>query len=508
MGMKRLLEINEPADSREGKLTLLAILMMLYIVAMFFSVAIHEVLGHGLFTVLLGGEFYAFYLSPGSGFASLWFPPTLSRMGAALIYMAGILVQLVIGALVLFLVLPRIKNVMVGLFTLMFCVSMLVYSSLYLVMGYIYSSGDTLLAVRVLGVNPEPFLVAGIILTGTFVLIISTSAINFLGRLMNLEDERSRMKMLSIFWMPSILLHGIFSMVFSATLSGNEFIYSFLNSALLLMFIGLAIFLVPAMLEPERERDYRIPMKSVFAVVICFVLLLACWTGAFGVSRESAHGIMIHNPPIEAEIYYADYTIGNFEITVYLNGTVRADVTLRNRMENPSSLEDQLYHSFDLRPDWNRYVARSRNILITMFNLPRTVGENLTFSTGYETIRALDTEDELGRKSTTYFCLADIGTRQSHLTPGDQSFQPGMGIPLSDITLSFIDPWYSTQGGYMDEVRVSWESGLEEVEILAWNQFNESIPYNLGSIQENWIGWKNINVEGSPSNYKINFKYI
>ncbi len=401
MGIRELLRFDEPADSREGKLTILALLMMLYIVAMFFSVTIHEVLGHGLFTVLLGGEFYAFYLSPGSGFASLWFPPTLTRAGAALIYMAGILVQLAIGTLVLFLVLPRIKNVITGLFTLMFCVSMLVYSSLYLVMGYFYSSGDTLQAVRVLGVNPEPFLVAGIMLTGTFVLMISTSALKFLGRFLNLEDEKTRFRMLAIFWMPSILLHGIFSIIFSATLTGNEFIYSFLNSALLLLFVGLAVFLVPEMLEPERQTEYRIPMRSVFTVVICFALLLACWTVAFGVSREDARGIMIHDPPVEAEIYYADYTIGNAELTVYLNGTVRADIILRNRMEKPSSLEDQLYHSFDLRPDWERYIARSRNILITMFNLPRAVGENLTFSTDYGTARALGTEDELGRKSTT-----------------------------------------------------------------------------------------------------------
>ncbi len=81
-------------------------------------------------------------------------------------------------------------------------------------------------------------------------------------------------------------------------------------------------------------------------------------------------------------------------------------------------------------------------------------------------------------------------------------------ISLSDIALSFIDPWYSPEGSYMDEVRVSWEAGLEEVEILAWNQFNDNISYNRGSIQENSIGWKNINVEGTPSAYMITFKYL
>jgi hypothetical protein len=43
-----MLRISEPLASREGKLTLLALLMMLYVMALFVSIAFHEVLGHGM----------------------------------------------------------------------------------------------------------------------------------------------------------------------------------------------------------------------------------------------------------------------------------------------------------------------------------------------------------------------------------------------------------------------------------------------------------------------------
>ncbi|MBA3045711.1 MAG: hypothetical protein KKH41_03010 [Candidatus Thermoplasmatota archaeon] len=507
MGYGNILNLKEPIDSRDGKLTLMALLMMLYVIALFFSIAVHEVLGHGLFTVLLGGDFYAFYLAPGSGYASLWLPQTMSHTDIGLVYMAGILVQLVIGTFTLLLVLPRIKTFIPKLFTLMFCVCMLVHSSLYLVMGYYYDAGDTKYAVTVLGIQPDLFMVAGIILTGTFVLLLSSAALKSMGEYMDLDDDKVRSWTLLLFWSPSLVLNGLLAFAYSLSLPRDELAYPFINSALLLLFIGVALALVPMFSEPLKKKDYSISMKSVFSVVLCFALLLAGWAGIFGLSRETAHGVLIHDPPIQTEVYYSDYSIGNAEFTVFTNGTVRADIILRNYMDAPSPLDNRIYHSFDNRPDWDRYVARSRNIMITMFDLPRSVGENLSFSTDFGIARAKGVEDELGRKCTTYLRMDDAGTRQYYVSPGEQTYQPGMGITISDYTLRFADPWFS-QRRYLDEVRVTWESGLEEVEILAWNDLNTDISYNRGNILDNTIGWKNINYEGSPSDYKITFKII
>ncbi|MFO7619329.1 MAG: hypothetical protein R6W91_06740, partial [Thermoplasmata archaeon] len=135
MGLRELLNMKEPVDSREGKLTVLALLMMLYVIAMFASIAVHEILGHGLFAALLGGDFYAVYVSPSGGFALLWLPQTMSAGSRGLVFMAGIMAQLAIGTAALLMV-PKIKNFTLGLFKLMFCIGMLVHSSLYLFMGY------------------------------------------------------------------------------------------------------------------------------------------------------------------------------------------------------------------------------------------------------------------------------------------------------------------------------------------------------------------------------------
>jgi hypothetical protein len=502
-----MLRISEPLASREGKLTLLALLMMLYVMALFISISIHEILGHGIFTVLLGGDFYAVYLSPGSGYVSFWLPPALSNAGVALIYMAGILIQLLIGAFTLFLIFPRIKNFLWGMFTLMFCIGMLVHSSLYLFMGYIYESGDTKYATALLGIQPDAFMVAGLILTGLFVLYISMVALKFLGRFIDLEDDATRSRALAMFWFPPLLFSGVISFVFSLTLPKPEFVYPFLNSAILLMFLGVAMLLVPMFTEPLKETEHRISMGSVFSVVIVFLLLMAGWAGVFGLSRETAHGVMLYDPPVQVESYYSDFTIGNAELMVYANGTVRVDIILRNRMESPSPLDDKIYHTFDRRPDWERYIARSRNIMVTMFDLQKGVGENLTFSTGYGTARAQGEEDELGRKCTTYLNIASDGTRQYHVSPGDQTPQPGMGIASGDYTLNFADPW-KNQGGYLDEVRISWNDSLEELSILAWNDLNPSISYNRGNILDNTIGWKNLNTEDSPSEYRVIFKIL
>jgi hypothetical protein len=496
------LRMAEPLSSREGKVTLLAVMMMLYVMALFLSISVHELMGHALAAALLGGDVYAVYLSPGSGFVSFWLPPTLSSAEVAFIYMAGILVQLIIGAAVLFLALPRIRNFILGLFTLMFCIGMTVHSSIYLFMGIIYDSGDTRYAAGILGMQPDAFMVAGMILAGVFVLVISMAALRFIVRFTDLDSERARTLALVIFWFPPLLLSGIISFGFSLFLPRSEMAYPLLNSGILLLLLGVALFLVPTFVEPAMESEHRISVGSIVSVATCFMLVMAGWAGVFGLSQESAHGVLLHDPPVQTENYYSDYTIGNAEIHMYSNGTMRIDVILRNMQESPSPLDERIYHTFDRRPDWDRYIARSRNAVVTMFDLPRGVGENLTFSTGFGTARANGTQDEAGRKCTAY--IAAAGTRQFHISPGEQNPQPGMGVVTGDYMMNFVDPWKS-QSGYLDEVRISWDSGLEILEMLAWNDANLSIAYASGGVADHYAAWENTGAAASPSQYRAVF---
>jgi len=237
----------------------------------------------------------------------------------------------------------------------------------------------------------------------------------------------------------------------------------------------------------------------VLAMVLCFMLVMAGWAGIFGLSQEGARGVLIHEPPAQVEGYYLDYSIGNAAVHVFSNGTVRADIILRNVMESPSPLEERIFHSFDGRPDWDRYVARSRTMLMTMFGMERPAADNLTFSTSLAEIRANGTVDPQGRKCTAYIGIA-AGTRQAHVSPGVQTPQPGMGIVRGDYSVSFTDPW-KNQGGFLDMVTVSWDPDMVLVELVAWSALDPSF---IGAESgENTYVWENFDAEGSPTDYRI-----
>ena len=508
MGKWNFLGNITPLDSKEGKLSLVTLMMMLYIIAVFLAVAIHEILGHGLATILFGGEFYAFYLSPGSGFISFYLPDTITSSQVAFIYMAGILVQILIGLAIFFFVLPKVKSFLWGVFTLMFSVGMLVHPALYLFLGYFYSSGDTKYAVALLGVQPDAFIVAGLIMTGVFVLMVSMAAMNFIGSYMNVEDEATRKQLLLIFWMPPILLSGLSALASTFFMPAGEVSYTVANAAIMLLFMGIAIYLIPIFVEPDRKAEYGLTVKSLMSVLLVFVILLGVWVGAFGVSQDSAHGILLYDPPVEVEQYYADSSIGNAEIMIFTNGTARVDIILRNQLDNPSPLREKIFHTFDERPYWEKYIQKAKNMVITMFDLQKEVGENLSFSTSFGTVRALGVEDVLGRNCTTYLPLVQMGSRQTVVpTNQDDIFQPTWNTEDADISITFKDPW-ENRGGFLDEVRISWNSSLEYVSTLAFNDENPSIVFNRGNTLYKTIGWKNIDSATAPAEYNIILRYV
>src|SRR3990170_4789821 len=95
-------------DPRQPAPFALAVLVG-FVVARFVGVAAHEVLGHGLFALALGGSFYGAYVSPGTGFAFVFLP--LDAPGAldATVALAGILIEILFGVGVL-LAYPRVRT--------------------------------------------------------------------------------------------------------------------------------------------------------------------------------------------------------------------------------------------------------------------------------------------------------------------------------------------------------------------------------------------------------------
>lgn len=490
---------------------MMALVIIFYTIAMFLSVALHEIVGHGLSTILLGGDFYAVYISPGSGYASVNIEH-LSAVSKTAVYLGGITVEIIGGLIVLYLVLPRLKGFLTGLFGLVMSVVMLINPSIYLFLGYFIAEGDSFRAayyLNVLGTSTgEFFIVTGLILLGIFVLLISMAALKFLGQYMDSGEKSDGFRLLGLFWFPPIILGAVSALASAVFLSGDELIYSLANASVLLLFIGVAVFLVPHIIDPPEFKKKALGFRGVMSVLLCFFIVTAVWIGAFGVTESSAHGMLLSQPPLEVESYYSDTTIGNLDLMVYENGTTTVSIRLRNILDNTSSpLDEKIYHTFDERPDWEYYIERTRYMLTRMFDLSVEEAGNITLSTSFDIVRYLGEEIEHGRVCTTNFSFKFrdtdtlTGVRQGGVGGGNGFiYHPGE-TPGDKLTIRFDDPW-AQQGGYLDEVRISWAQNLS-LTYSASNSQESHILFNRGSMSENSIGWKNINYASSPATYEF-----
>src|SRR3990172_5787944 len=165
------------------------LLLPCVIVARFAAVAVHEILGHGLATLAVGGTFYAVYLSPGEGAAYASLPPAapgatldLASLGMSL---SGILAEFLLGLLILALY-PRARRFVPRLFLLVLLSVLLVHALLYLAVGALpfpSTAGDTAAAVAVLGAPALDwgFLLAGIAWTFAAMFVVSRHLLTLLG---------------------------------------------------------------------------------------------------------------------------------------------------------------------------------------------------------------------------------------------------------------------------------------------------------------------------------------
>ncbi|MEE9489486.1 MAG: hypothetical protein V3V91_03500, partial [Thermoplasmata archaeon] len=87
----------------QGKMLFVLLTILYFVVARFLAVLSHEVLGHGLSSELIGGQFYAVYVSPGFGFTAAHIPDATAPALQVLYLMAGIITEVVIGLVILLL---------------------------------------------------------------------------------------------------------------------------------------------------------------------------------------------------------------------------------------------------------------------------------------------------------------------------------------------------------------------------------------------------------------------
>ena len=338
------------------------VVLLGFVVARFLGVALHEIVGHGLFAILVGGSFYGVYISPGSGFALVFVPVSAPVAADALVSLAGILVEVLVGVAVLRFY-PRVRTFLGRLFVLLLLEVLLVYTLVYLALGALgATAGDSAQAVASLRAPHllASFLVVGIAWATAFAYVISLEVMRLTAPAAGM---RRQFLFLGLFWFTPMIV-GVLPGLALAT------------SSLLLYFglfvlVGGGVFAGAAYLAskagpggPVEER----PEGSLAPVAIAFVLILPVWVGAFGLTDRSAHGILLYEPPVEAERTWADVQALN----VRANLTTSLDVLLEFRFKGvpqlDSPLERQAFASYEDRADFAYWTEVARTLAAGMLN--------------------------------------------------------------------------------------------------------------------------------------------
>lgn len=423
-----------------------------FVVARFLSVAIHEVLGHGLFTLAMGGSFYGVYISPGSGFALVFIPFAAPPAAGALVALAGILIEFVLGVGV-YLAYPRIHTFLGRLFALLFLQVLFVYSFLYLALGALdATAGDSAHAVVFLGAPhlTWAFAAGGLIWGSALAFVISREAIALVAPE---ATVRAQLYYLILFWFAPLLV-GVFPILaLVALLPLGLLVYVAMFAIVGGAVFGGALFLASRVRRRARVREPARPVGRLLPLAVAFVLLIPTWLVPFGLTSSTAHGLLLGEPPLEAERQWASPIAINLRADLSANGTVTLRVAMKGVGSPPSPLEQRVLDSYENRADfayWResaRALARGATNATSWSPTDAYIGGGVVWS--------LDREVRNPRVVLLALMAPAEQARLTNVTTdGTRTY----------LALTVFDPFrYRPLSGcpdcFLDEVNLTWPSG-------------------------------------------------
>lgn len=436
----------------KGEIIFVVITILCFVVARFLAVISHEVLGHGLVSELIGGDFYAVYISPGPGFTSAFVPDATPASLHITYLMAGLIAEWILGILILFFVYPRLRSFYHRLFTLLLLEVLLIHSFTYMALGsFLGQGGDSM---RVIGFLPGMdvlweirFAITGIFFIVVFALVISKKALELLQEHFVLRSRRSALRLLLLFWLPHLAV-GLLAGVLGIGLISDDLLnYLLLFTLITALAFVLASFLASTRLRPSLSGT-GIERRGVFATLVAFLLVISVWFLAFGATPSTAHGILLRDPPAEEEDRYTEFYAVNVHIIITQDFNVTAEVRLKAFGDINSPLEQAIWESFESRPDWDTYH------LVSLF-----VAKNTLNTSGLSWVN-----HSLG---VTVQGMGDVWQKGKMVTWEHTNSNTSLfGESDGNRILFIYDPWKSEtepSGQYLDALNISWEEPIRLV---------------------------------------------
>ena len=476
-------------SGRKGDVLFSVLVLLGYVVARFCSVALHELAGHALFGELLGGTFYAFYLSPGIGFTSVHLPYTSPLWAEIVLDLSGILVELVAGVLLLLLLYPRLKGFLSRLVALLFAEVLLVHSFLYLGFGSLnLTMGDTYLIGTLLPQTLLPgsvrLLAVGLSLGTVCAVIISKYLLKLLQDHFFITSRLVAVRLLLLFWMVPLAMGVLSGAVLFPIVPFDLILYMLLFTAAGTLIYVLASTLV-ARSGVYRATFHRFKLKQLSSLLISFSLVLTVWVVGFGLTPGRAHGIQVADPPPEVERRFIEVIAVNVVVHLREEGSPLVEMRMKGFAEPESPLMQGIWKSFEKRPDWQFYETLSQGLAHSVFNVTRwrVVERDIVETIWYE-------GEEYPNARRVFLSVdPDLSTVLVENLNGS-------------MRMTIIDPFvfYEKEEGFLDSINITWEDG---VEILNVTVGGSGIAPQQG---ENFIVWRNVQRTDAHTHYTIDYR--
>lgn len=355
-----------------GELFFALLVILLFTVARFVAVLLHEVLGHGLCAELIGGSFYALFVSPAVGFTSAFLPEGSSVVFRTIYLMAGLMVEFALGIAVLLIVYPRLRAFFQRLFGLLLLESLLVHSSAYMALGALAGSGgDTYRVGQILPPAevsaPPRFIAVGLLLAVFFAYLISREAILLFQEYFSVWSRGAVFRLLLIFWLSPLLLALALGTIGSSILSSGLLTYLIIFTIVVGSLLLVASYYASRSLK-QRKGTKGLEKRGLWTTLTAFFVVTAVWLTAFGPTPSTAHGLLLKIPPPEEEVKYIDSVALNIKLNISADLNATVEVKLKGIPSIESPLDGEIWRTFEDRSYWKYYENYSIFVLTEAFN--------------------------------------------------------------------------------------------------------------------------------------------
>lgn len=426
---------------------------------------LHEI-GHGLGAAAAGLNFIGFYSAVfGTSYSIVEGP------GQTWQYIiggySGPAMDLFLGLIIFFIILPRVKRWGSKLFWLFLAISMLLAFWGYMAVGGIFHSGDFANTAHLLKI-PNLFIVLlGLIGLVGFAFLLTRRIFNVLSPYFPLGSFSKRIGILFLFWaLPCTIYIGANTLI-----SHNFSLSRFLIEFSIIVSVVIAVTLLSLLMKISSKTVQILPKWTTLTGAAGFVFITIIWLSLFGLRYQQAKGVIWGTPQESAGGVCNIYIHIDEDNSVRVNFCIRPSDSLRWKKLKKMTADWTTYNTF---------IERNLPVLLgvndySIINKKTDTVTPIYMGSGFQAVGC--------RKITILTDITNIAQK----------------IDEDTFALDIIDFWRQKKRGYVDRLEIMLSGGMK----FADYGINPEHASKANYFDEKRIFWENDNSRTSPEKIRV-----